>query len=90
MKEFFTFCRKQNILSLQDVTTAKCYAFLSYVNDVRATAGQNGHMANMYRRNLLTAWKWGMDFIEDFPQMRPPFQRIKLFAVVKKDKYAGR
>ncbi len=82
MRDFFAFCNKQKILSVEDITTAKCYTFLSKINDTRG-----GHVANMYRRNMLAAWTWGMDFVEDFPQIRSPIQKIKNFIVEKKDRY---
>ncbi len=44
-------------------------------------------VANTYRQNLLTAWKWGTDFVDELPQYYPPFQKVQLFPSQPQDRY---
>ncbi len=44
--------------------------------------------ANTYRKQLLTAWKWGVDYIDDFPQIIPSFKKVKPFPYESQDRYA--
>lgn len=82
MRDFFAFCGEENVQSLDEVTPAKAYAFLSRLRDTRGA-----NVANKYRKNLLAGWTWGTDFIDDFPQMISPFIKVKPFPVEKKDRY---
>lgn len=82
IREFFAWCGKNGVQSLSDITPAKSYAFLSRLSDTRG-----GNVANKYRKNLLAAWNWGVDFTEDFPQLIAPFLKVKPFSVVRKDRY---
>lgn len=82
MKDFFAYCGKEGIRSLEEVTPAKTYAFLSKLSDKRG-----GNVANKYRKNLLAAWTWGMDFFDGFPQMVSPFLKVKPFPVKRNDRY---
>lgn len=70
--------------SLEEITPAKTYAFLSKLSDE-----QGGNVANKYRKNPLAAWTWGMDFFEDFPQMVSPFLKVKPFPVKRNDRYVS-
>lgn len=49
--------------------------------------GNPANVANKYRKNMLAAWAWGVDFAEGFPQTVSPFGKVKPFAVEKKDRY---
>lgn len=82
MKDFFAYCGKEKIGSLEEVTSAKAYAFLSKLSDERG-----GNVANKYRKNLLAAWTWGTDFFDGFPQVMSPFLKVKPFPVKRKDRY---
>ena len=44
--------------------------------------------ANKYRKNLLAAWNWGSDFFEGFPQVAPPFLKVKPFPARHGEGYA--
>lgn len=74
MRDFFSWCGTMHIQSLDDITAAKAYAFLSKISDER---GPN--VANVYRKNLMAAWKWGLDFFENFPQIISPISNVKKF-----------
>ncbi len=82
MREFFAWCGKNGVQSLSDITPARSYAFLAKLSDTRGA-----NVANKYRKNLLAAWNWGVDFTEDFPQIISPFLKVKPFPVVRKDRY---
>ncbi len=82
LRDFFAFCGKQNITAIHAITSAKAYTFLSELSDKRGA-----NVANKYRKNLLSAWKWGADFVEDFPQTTSPFQKVKPFSVERKERY---
>jgi len=82
MRDFFAYCGTEGIGSLEEVTSAKAYSFLSRINDER---GPN--VANKYRKNLLAAWTWGTDFTDDFPQTVSPFIKVKPFTVQHNDRY---
>lgn len=82
MREFFAWCGEVGIESLNEITPAKAYAFLSKLSD-----GRGANVANKYRKNLLAAWNWGMDFVEEFSQLVCPFLKVKPFPVERKDRY---
>lgn len=44
-------------------------------------------MANKYRKNILAAWNWGVDFIEGFPDRVSPFKKVHPFPVEAQDRY---
>lgn len=82
MKGFFAFCRSEGVEDIQGVTSAKAHKFLS------DTANKRGSkVANKYRKNLIAAWNWGIDFVEDFPQLSAPFKKVKAFPVEKGQRY---
>jgi integrase len=82
MKDFFAFCRKAGISALEDVTGARCYTFLAGLKDTRGAS-----VANKYRKNLIAAWSWGVNFFDGFPQVLPPFRKVKAFSVEKGQRY---
>ncbi len=82
MRNFYGFCGKESIESLERITMAKVYAFLSQIKDERGS-----NVANKYRKNLLAAWTWGVDFVDNFPQTVSPFLKVKPFHVQKQDRY---
>ena len=82
MQRFYTFCGAKGIKSLENITVAKAYSFLSEINDEKS-----GMSANTFRKQLLTAWKWGVDFIDGFPQVIPPFKKVKPFPYKSEGRY---
>lgn len=98
---FFAFCRKEGIESLAAVTKPKAYKFLAGVRDaknreeakkaeergVEPKKDKGASVANKYRKNLLAAWNWGAEFIEDFPQTICPFSMVKEFPAEREDRY---
>lgn len=82
MQNFFAFCRAEEVEDLEHVTKAKAYQFLSDLADTKGAK-----VANKYRKNLLAAWNWGVDFVDDFPQIAPPFGKVKAFPVEKGERY---
>ncbi len=82
MQRFFTFCGTEGIKNLEAITPAKAYSFLSEINDEKS-----GIAANTYRQNMLTAWNWGVDFIDGFPQILSPFKKVKPFPSQMNDRY---
>lgn len=82
MQAFFAFCNTNHIDSLGAITKPQVYVFLAAVQDERGAK-----VANKYRKNLLSAWNWGMECVEDFPQTVSPFRGVKPFPVAQKDRY---
>lgn len=82
MREFFDFCGKAGITALEDISPSRAYRFLT-----RIYVARGGNVANKYRKNLLAAWTWGLDFVEDFPQITAPFRKIPPFAVPRSERY---
>lgn len=82
MREFFSFCRKEGIHSLEAVTKPKVYAFLSQLADSKSP-----NRANVYRKNLLAAWNWGIDYVEGFPRSPWVIESITPFTVEAGERY---
>jgi len=82
MKGFFAFCRSEGIEDLGQLTKAKALKHLSALADARG-----GKVANKARKNLIAAWNWGVDFVEGFPQIVPPFRQVRPFPVEKGQRY---
>ena len=81
-KDFFAYCGKKGIHDLAEITSARAYEFLSRIKDERGA-----NVANKYRKNLLAAWNWASDFFEGFPQVAPPFLKVKPFPVKHDERY---
>ena len=81
-KDFFAYCGKKGIHDIAEITSARAYEFLSRIKDERGA-----NVANKYRKNLLAAWNWGSDFLEGFPQVAPPFLKVKPFPVKHGERY---
>jgi integrase len=82
MKGFFAFCRSEGIEDLGSLSKAKALKHLSALADEKG-----GKVANKARKNLIAAWNWGADFVEDFPQVISPFRAVKPFPVEKGQRY---
>lgn len=82
MQAFFVYCHNAGIKRLEEISAAKAYAFLSGVHDEKG-----GHVANKFRQRLMTAWNWGVDFVDGFPQTIAPFKKVKPFPAEKTPRY---
>ncbi|MBO4311760.1 MAG: site-specific integrase [Desulfovibrionaceae bacterium] len=82
MKAFFAYCREEGIDCVERLTKPILYQFLVDVSDAHTA-----HRANVYRKNLLAAWNWGIDSVEGFPQGRSVLERIKPFPVDAGERY---
>ena len=82
MREFFNFCGKEGVTSLEDISSSVAHRFL-----VQRYEEGGANVANKYRKNLLAAWTWGLDFVEDFPQVAAPFRKIPPFSVTHGERY---
>lgn len=49
--------------------------------------GNPASVANKYRKNLIAAWNWGAEFLDDFPRSASPFARVKEFPAEKQSRY---
>lgn len=82
MREFFAFCHSEGIHSLEAVTKPKVYAFLSQIADSKTP-----NRANVYRKNLLAAWHWGISYVEGFPHSPWVIESIPPFTVEAGERY---
>ena len=73
LRAFFQYCGEEGISSPDGITKPMAYQFLADIADERSN-----NRANVYRKNLLAAWNWGMDFVEGFPTTAV-FERIRPF-----------
>lgn len=48
---------------------------------------RSGYGANRDRKNLSVAWKWGMKYVEGFPQTANPFKDVDRFPEVRQPRY---
>lgn len=49
--------------------------------------GKPGSVANKYRKNILAAWNWGIDYVTGFPQGKSPFALVKEWPVEEEERY---
>ena len=82
LKAFFAFCKAEGIGRPEDVTRPRVYAFLARIADEKGP-----HRANVYRKNILAAWNWGIDFVDDFPQSSAVIERIRPFPAKRGQRY---
>lgn len=82
MTNFFNYCRKHDLSGIEKITKPILLDWLSELLNQRGP-----DRANRYRKNLLAAWHWGIDAIEEFPQELPALERIKPFTVESEDRY---
>lgn len=82
LKAFFAFCKEEKITFYNDVTKPKVYTFLSKVAKEKSP-----NRANVYRKNLLAAWNFGISYIEGFPQSSWIIDSIPLFKVEHGERY---
>jgi len=82
MDGLFAFCRSEGIADLGGLTKAVALKHLSAVADAKGPK-----VANEARKHLGAAWSWGVDFVEGFPQILPPFRQVKRFPVENGQRY---
>lgn len=81
MKAFLKFCAQRNVTALAQVGAPLALEFLSGIEQEKGP-----DRANRYRKNMLTAWKWGRLFVEGFP-LSEPFAQVPLFPVDRGERY---
>lgn len=82
MQRFFQYCNSEGVNAIEKISKPFLMQWLLDIADERGA-----DRANRYRKNLLSAWHWGMDAIEGFPQNQPLLERIKPFPVDAKERY---
>lgn len=82
MSALFAYCQQEGISDIAKLTKPMLYQFLSDVADERGSK-----RANVYRKNLLSAWNWGLESVEGFPQVLSPLERIKPFPATAGERY---
>ncbi len=82
MQDFFRYCKERHLCGFENITKPFLIRWLTKVADERGP-----DRANRYRKNLLAAWHWGIDAIEEFPQEFPILERIKPFPVDRQERY---
>jgi integrase len=75
-------CQIVKLIIRHFLTRPLAYAFLSSLADEK---GPN--RANVYRKNLLAAWNWGIDYVDGFPQGVSVLEKIKPFPVKRGERY---
>jgi len=82
MNGLFAFCRSEGIADVGSLTKTMALKHLSAVADAKGPK-----VANEARKHLGAAWSWGVDFVEGFPQILPPFRQVKRFPVEQGQRY---
>jgi integrase len=82
-KRFAEFYEIDGNFPVADISKDMCRAFLKEQNDSRS-----GHAANKDRKNLVSAWTWGMENLTrwDVGTVNP-FQAIKKFKEIRQPRY---
>lgn len=66
----------------EDLTKGDALAFLQAQFEERS-----GYSANKDRKNMIAAWNWAKDFIDDFPQGPNPWKAVPKFPEQRKPRY---
>ena len=82
LDDFADYCLERDITTPDQISPQVAHMFLTSIHDQRG-----GHAANKYRKNLLAAWNWGADMVENFPDRLSPFLKVKPFRVEHSDRY---
>jgi integrase len=80
--DFSQFCITEHIDAIEKLTPGKVQDFLAPICDARGPG-----VANRYFKNLQTAWRWGAELFDGFPQIKPPFRKEHRYAVDAKERY---
>jgi len=81
-KRFFNESGLDSNSRIEDVTLTICRNFL-----IKQSKQRSGYAANKDRKNLGTAWKWGLQNLEGWPQEINPFIHVKKFPEKRKPRY---
>ena len=79
---FFKDTGLQKDSQIDNLTLAVCRSFF-----MKQAKERSGYAANKDRKNLGTAWKWGMENIEGWPKGQNPFLAVKKFPEERKPRY---
>lgn len=82
IQALFAYCQQEGIADITRLTRPMLYQFLADIADERGTK-----RANVYRKNLLSAWNWGVECVDGFPQEISPLERIKPFPASANERY---
>lgn len=82
MQAFFKYCHAEGVTAIGKISKPFLMQWLLDIADERGPA-----RANRYRKNLLSAWHWGIESIDGFPQEQPLIERIKPFPVDENERY---
>lgn len=82
LKAFCMFCKAEGIENLEAISKGKVYMFLADVADQRSP-----NRANVYRKNLLAAWNWGIGYVDGFPHKAWVIESIPPFNVEAGQRY---
>lgn len=80
--DFSQFCVDEGIDAIRKVTPAVVHDFLAPICDARGPG-----VANRYLKNLKTAWTWGTEMVDGFPQDKTPFRKHHRYDVDEKERY---
>ncbi len=70
-------------IPVQDITTHQAWKFL-----MRESETRSGNAANKDRKNLAVAWKFGIQYIENFPNSGlNPFTEVMKFREIRQPRY---
>ncbi len=69
-------------LPIESLNQTICRLYLK-----RQFKARSGYAANKDRKNLATAWKWGLDNLEGWPRIENPFLSIKKYPEKRNPRY---
>ncbi len=72
----------QRDFPIQDLTVSICRKYFLAQSQARS-----GYAANKDRKNLGTAWRWGLDNMEDWPKGVNPFLSVRKFPEIRQPRY---
>ncbi|MBN1382574.1 MAG: site-specific integrase [Deltaproteobacteria bacterium] len=79
---FFKDTELQREFLVQDLTVTICRNYL-----LKQVQARSGYAANKDRKNLGTAWRWGLDNMEGWPKGVNPFLSVKKFPEERRPRY---
>lgn len=81
-KRFFNESGLNKDSRIEDINLTICRNFL-----IKQNRERSGYAANKDRKNLGTAWKWGLDYLEGWPREINPVLAIKKFPEKRNPRY---
>jgi len=79
---FYKETELQRDFLVQDLTVTICRKYF-----LKQMQSRSGYAANKDRKNLGTAWRWGLDNIEGWPKGVNPFLSVKKFPEERRPRY---